>query len=104
LEHLTATQLAEWEEYDKMDPIGMMRIDYYFAYIATIISNLAIGIHGKKGTKLHTVNDFLIEWDTTKEKPKQTISEMKEVLMSLAATVNKDKTKTRVRSPKKVQE
>jgi len=67
----------------------MFRLDYQFAYISTLISNLAIGIHGKKGTKLHEVSDFLIKWDVTEEKPKQTVEEMKQFLLSFAETTNK---------------
>lgn len=95
MEQLTASQLAEWEEYSKIDPIGMWRQDYHLAYLLTTISNLAIGIHGKKGTQLHSVDDFLIKWDSGPEENRvQTVEEMKQVLMGMAKTVNKQHNKT----------
>lgn len=90
MEQLTAQQLAEWEEYSKIDPVGMWRWDHQFAYLMTTISNLVIGVHGKKGTKPYEISDFLIKWDVSeKEEQKQTVEEMKQFLLGFAEKMNK---------------
>jgi hypothetical protein len=91
LEQLTSSQLAEWEEYSKIDPIGEWRNDFKFAYMASIITNLMIGAYGKKGSKLTKLEDFLIKWDTGMVEPekKQSVEDMKQILLSIASAQNK---------------
>lgn len=104
MDQLTSAQLSEWEAYDKLDPIGTWRDDYRMAYLASMITNLVISIHGKKGAK-HTVPlDYMPKWDAEKESivRKQTPEEMKELLLDLAKMHNKnvgriDNTKSPVR-------
>jgi len=60
------------------------------ANILSIVTNLAIGVHGKKGTKLTTPIEFMPNWDGTIEyKPKtQTVEEQKAILMAFAKNQN----------------
>jgi DNA-directed RNA polymerase specialized sigma24 family protein len=92
LEQLTSSQLAEWEEYSKIDPIGEWRDDFKFAYMASIITNLMISAYAKKGTKLTKLEDFLIKWDTEEAQEsgkKQSVEEMKQMLMRIAEVQNR---------------
>lgn len=84
MDQLTSTQLSEWEAYDKIDPIGTWREDFRMAYICSVISNLAISIHGKRGAKGRTAIDFMPEWDKVETEPvKQSVEEMKAVLLEV---------------------
>lgn len=103
MEQLTAHQLAEWEEYNKLDPIGEWRNDHRLAYICNIISNLAISIHAKKGTKMTDIKDFMIEWDKPiiqgADKATQSVEDMKKAMLGIASTQNK-KMKNKTKPPK----
>lgn len=72
--------------------MGRFRDDIYFAFTASIITNLAIAIHGKKGTKLSAPIDFMLDWSgegkATYKRP-QTADEMLEIFKGIAATQNK---------------
>ena len=59
---MTAKQLVEWEAFDRVQPIGGKRMDFYFSYFLMSIYNLAISIHGKKGAKLLEFKDFVPNW------------------------------------------
>jgi hypothetical protein len=91
LEQLTATQLAEWEAYDIIDPIGEIRNDIKFANMASLISNLMIGAHGKKGSQMTKPEDFIIKWDfgAIEKDKKQSVEEMKRILLGMASAQNK---------------
>jgi len=92
LEQLTAYQLAEWEAHDKIDPIGTWRDDYRMAYLATMMVNLTVQVHGKKGAKLMSPMDFMPEWDVNKKVmviKKQTVEEMKKFALNFAKEHNK---------------
>lgn len=105
IEKLTASQLAEWQAYDRLDPIGEARDDFRMSYLASTITNLAISINGKKGAKLTEVKDFLLDWDRDKpNKGTQSIEDMKAVFMGIAAANNKKETKRdNKRIPKSLQ-
>jgi hypothetical protein len=91
LEQLTAHQLVEWEEYNKIDPVGEWRNDFKFALLLSTITNLMISAYGKQGSKLTKLEDFLIEWEGGKqEEKKQSVVDMKNVLLGLA-TASKGK-------------
>ena len=51
-----------------------------------------IRAHGKKSAKLSELSEFLIDWDVTKESDKepgkQTVQEMKDILLDFAAKQN----------------
>lgn len=90
LEQLSVRQIAEWEAYLRIDPLQGYKEDVRFALMAQVITNLMISAHGKKGSKMVDMNDFLIDWDFGgKAEEKQTPEQMKEILMALAASVNK---------------
>jgi len=91
LEKLTASQLAEWIAYDRLDPIGESRADFRMSYLSSLVTNLAIGINGKKGTKLTEVKDFILDWSgEAKESKTQSPEEMKSLFQAIAASSNKD--------------
>ena len=89
MEHLTSKQIAEWEVYDRLDPIGTWRDDFRMAYICSVISNLTISVHGKKGTKQTAPKDFMPEWgvDPKAATQEQSVEEMKAFLLGMAKTV-----------------
>ena len=72
------------------------------SYLASTITNLAISINGKKGAKLTSVKDFLLDWDSSKPKKGiQSPEDMKSVFMAIAAAnKQKDKKRDNKRLPK----
>jgi hypothetical protein len=93
LDHLTSVQLSEWEAYDRLDPIGTWREDFRMAYVSSLITNLAISIHGKKGTKPMNIMDFMPKWDSQEPEntvvKQQSVEEMKKALLQIAQAQNK---------------
>ena len=71
-----------------MEPIGDARDDYRISFMASLLSNLAIRINGKKGAKLTSVKDFIFDWDSgsAENKGTQTVEEMKAVFEQIAAS------------------
>jgi hypothetical protein len=104
LDQLTLDQLNEWKAYDAIDPIGTWRDDFRMAKLAALIENLAYNIHfrapGEKA-KFITPEDEMPNWagDIKKknEDPKQTIEQMKQALMQIARTHNKNLAKDKIR-------
>lgn len=90
LDELTAEQLAEWEAFDKIDPIGDWRGDYHAALLSSVLTNLVIQVHGKSGAKLTELMDFMPNWDGEKTERGQSPSEMKSILMALVKKQNED--------------
>jgi len=98
LTQLTSAQLVEWEEYDKLDPIGKWRDELSIASVCSLITNIVRQLHTKKGHKVEftSPDDFMIKWgDVAKPEPKkQSVEEMKEVMLGLVRTTKtKDKKK-----------
>ena len=92
MDQLTAYQLAEWEAYDKIDPIGTWRDDFRMAFLSSLVTNLTVQVHGKKGTKLMVPIDFMPEWDMERKTmvvKKQTMEEMKAFALNFAKEHNK---------------
>jgi hypothetical protein len=92
LDQLTSKQISEWEAYDRIDPIGTWREDFRMAYLSSLITNLTISVHGKKGAKTTSPIDFMPEWDKDAiklGKPTQTVEEMKQILLGIAKTQNR---------------
>jgi hypothetical protein len=95
---LTAEQLAEWEAYDKIDPIGMWRIEYNVANLCANMINIANAIYTKKGhkPKISSPVDFMPDWAGDlarfKERKKQTVEEQKAILLGIAANSRNNKT------------
>jgi len=79
--------------YDSIDPIGKRRDDYGWAMVCSVVYNLALDIHAKKGTrpKRTTPSDFMPDWDGTGKKMRKTqsIEEQKSILLNLARRHNK---------------
>lgn len=91
-ELLSLDQLNEWEAYYTLNPPDVLKEDYRIAMLASLITNLMIRAHGKKSAKLTKLNDFIIDWDVTREDyvepKKQTVEEMKLFLLNFAAKQN----------------
>jgi hypothetical protein len=81
---LSATQIAEWEAFDKLEPIGKLRDDYRTALLCTLIANM----FSNKKSKPAKLTDFLLQWDK-KPKKRQTIEEMKSMLQLIFGKKNK---------------
>ena len=95
---MTSEQLAEWEAYNRLEPIGDERIEFSLAMISSVITNIAIAALGKPGAKQTTPLDFLPKWDgvgegkgSGKEPKKQSVEEMKKILQSIAGVYNRKK-------------
>lgn len=91
LDRLSAYELAEWEAYNMLDPIGEVREDFRNAMLSCLITNIAIKwASGKKTVKLSEIADFLPQWDVTapKEVKKQSMEEMKKALKEIAKAQN----------------
>jgi hypothetical protein len=83
LDALTASQLAEWEAFYRLEPFGNEQDNHRFGMICTVIMSAIEQIFGDKKRKPHKwqPSDFF----PTEEKPKtQTADEMKQKLMSIA--------------------
>jgi hypothetical protein len=77
-----------------IDPIGTWRDDFRVAKLAALIQNLVMQLYAKKGTnpKLRTIVDEMPDWlgDRTEEmNRKQSVEEMREILLSIASTQNR---------------
>jgi hypothetical protein len=79
LDELTSYQLAEWEAYDELDPIGEWRDDFRIASLSSLISNIVLALYQdpeeKKQGKVPEYTEpleFMPEFDPVK------ISEAKE--------------------------
>ena len=105
---LTSRQISEWEAYDRIDPIGNWREDFRFAKLESLLVNIVNQLYHdpKKGKpKITNPIDFMPDWageDKFEEPKKQSVEEMKEVLMSIASSQNK-KAKRLERPPVKKQ-
>jgi len=91
---LNAGQLAEWEAYSMIDPVGEWRNDFRFAELASVITNIAIKwAAGKKHVELTDITDFIPQWDVTapKEVKKQSVEDMKKVFEDIMRVQEKKK-------------
>lgn len=104
LADLTAFQLAEWEAFDSLDPIGSFRADYRMAQICSTNTNIAIQVNkGKKAVKLTTPLEFMPDYDGKLREQRnktQSVEEMKQILLGIANAQNKKVTKANTK-PKK---
>jgi hypothetical protein len=93
LDLLTGPQLNEWEAYDKIDPIGTWREDFRGAKLESLIINIVQQLYAKKGHSpvITTAAEFMPDWTGGKkvEPKKQSVEEMKSILMSFAKKQNK---------------
>jgi hypothetical protein len=62
--------------------------------MASLITNLFIRVHGKKGAKLTEVKSFLLDWSGSMKqmeegKPQQSTEDIKKTLLQIAKDQNK---------------
>lgn len=95
LECLSLEELQEWEAFDSLEPVGRLeeRMEYMFGMVCAVITNNIAAIFGKKGSNQTTVTpaDFIPKWGVFPEevkKEKQTVEEMKQILLSMAKVQN----------------
>jgi len=98
LDHLTFEELKEWEAFDQLEPIGRMefRMEYMLGTVCAVLVNTVASIFSKKGSNNTKVvpADFMPQWGVfenevfNKEKPKQSMEEMKQLLLSMAKVQN----------------
>lgn len=78
-----------------MDPIGKWRDELGWATLCSLVTNHVRQIYTKKGHPVNytTATDFMIDWGNLKqEKPepkKQSVEEMKEIILDIAEKQNK---------------
>lgn len=61
---LTEKQLVEWEEYNKLEPIGSYKQDFHFANLCHLIVELAQSVWGGKKRRITTIMDYMPHWFT----------------------------------------
>ena len=84
---LTASQLAEWEAYDRLEPIGGYRQDYMMGSVIKMILELAQAVYGRKGRTMSCTPWDFVPWRPDAERvqvKRQSVEEMKQVLQMLA--------------------
>ena len=93
MDQLTSKQISEWEAYDRIDPIGEWRNDFRIAKLESLITNIVQQLYATKGSKptITTPMDFMVDWsgDKVQEVKKQSVEEMKAVMMGIASSQNK---------------
>lgn len=96
MEQLSASQLAEWEAFYKLEPAEDWKADIRFAQGVSTLANLLIRAHFKKGSKLLAPEDFIVDWGEGKlvgqeeEQKKQSAEDMKRFLLQFAEKQNKE--------------
>lgn len=82
--------MMEWEAFDKVQPIGGKRWDFYFARILMTLTNIAVASHGKKGSKLFDLKDFWPNWTGEEDEPEvMAEDEIKKFFIEFAKEHNK---------------
>lgn len=80
LRRFTAKQFRDWEIYNELEPFGEIRADYRAASISSMIFNMAVEPKHRKPLK-----EFLLKFEQTGEKPKQTWQQQLQLLKILSA-------------------
>jgi len=89
LADLDSRQMAEWEAYNRLQPIGAKRLDFYFAYAMMQMTNLTISVYGKKGARQTKFDDFYPNWTGEKEEKVMSVEEQKAFWKAFAERHNK---------------
>ena len=94
MDQLTSRQISEWEAYDRIDPIGTWRDDFRFAKLESLIINIVQQLYAKKGStpKITTPLDCMTDWSGEgkfQEPKKQSVEDMKSILLGIANVQNK---------------
>ena len=86
-------QLQEWEAYDVIDPVGKWRDEFQIASLSSLIVNIVNQLYHKEGEtpKVVSAIDFLPDWSGERkiEPKKQSVEEMKRVLLGIARGQNR---------------
>ena len=95
MDKLTGYELAEWEAYDRIDPIGTWRDDFRGAKLESLILNIVNQLYAEKGKKLvvTTALDFMPDWtgDKTDEKKQSSPEDILALFRGIAASQKKKK-------------
>ena len=91
---LTSRQLSEWEAYDRLDPVGEWRNEFSMARLTAMVVNIANALYPKKGHKPVVTSpiDFMPDWggdQVEKEIEKQSVEDMKQILLGIARVQNR---------------
>jgi hypothetical protein len=65
LKELPHRTFLEWQEFDRLEPIGGQRGDWQVASVCSLLANLAAARSGS--THRFTTRDFLLEWRDASE-------------------------------------
>ena len=89
---LTASQLAEWEAYNTLEPVGDYRQDYMMAQLTSIFYNFASSFGSKDGRrKIAKIPDFIPWMEQPEEKREdQSLVEMKKSILSIVPKLDKE--------------
>lgn len=84
MEDLSGPQLKEWEAFASIEPLGDERLDYLFAGLMALLSNLFKVYWGEKGSSpMATAKDFIPRWGEEPVKAEQSVEEMKQILSGI---------------------
>lgn len=89
---MTAEQFAEWQAYDRLEPVGDYRRDLGVAILTSTFHNFAQSFGSGGRRKVSKPQDFMpwLEWeDRVERREEQSVEEMKLAMMAIAG-VNKD--------------
>jgi hypothetical protein len=99
LDKLSSSQIADWEAYDKLDPIGTWREDFRFAFLMSFLQNIVSALYAKKNTtpKEYTPLDFMPIWDeelrkVIEDSKKQSPEQIKEFFLNMLKKPGQNKT------------
>lgn len=89
---MTSEQLAEWEAYDRLDPVGKWRDELAIASLISVVVNMAKDIYNdpKKGRPEYvSPSDFMIKWgqleqEQEPEPKRQSVEDMTQVMLNIA--------------------
>lgn len=92
LNNLTASQITEWEAFNRIQPIGHRRLDVYFSHFMTSLHNIALGFSGTKNAKQFKVEDFVPNWTGIEEEPDvMSAEQIKQFFAAFNKKVQEDK-------------
>lgn len=73
LEELPYWQFLEWQEFDRLEPIGGLRGDWQVASVCSVVANLAAARSGSSAR--FTASDFLLQFKDASEANKAPVQE-----------------------------
>ena len=91
LEELSGKQISEWEAFNRIQPIGARRFDFYYSSLMMTLHNIAVGFSGGKSAKQFEFKDFVPNWTGIEDEPEVMAPEkIKEFFVAFAETHNKE--------------